>query len=48
MFMEDEVVPDASLDDTVRRMEAAIAAAKGEEVPVEEEPREVEVKDDGW
>jgi hypothetical protein len=56
MFMEDEVLPDGSLDDTVRRMEAAMAAAnagKGEEeVPVEKK-EEVEEKktssiDDGW
>jgi len=47
MFMEDEEVPDTKLDDTVRRMEAAIAAANGEEVPVVEAPTE-EVKDDGW
>ena len=28
--MEDEVLPDTTLDDTVSRMEAALAAAKGE------------------
>ena len=48
MFMEDEEVPDTQLDDTVRRMEAAMAAANGEEVvPVVEAAKE-EVKDDGW
>ena len=48
MFMEDEVVPDATLGDTVAKMEAAIAAAKGEEVPVAKEPEAVEPVDDGW
>ena len=41
MFMEDEVLPDTTLDDTVLRMEAALAAAKGEaaaEEKVEEKP----------
>ena len=54
MFMEDEAMPDGSLDDTVRRMEAAMAAAKGEEF-VEEEKEEVKtdiagrpIEDGGW
>mmetsp|Transcript_12845 Transcript_12845/g.38247 ORF Transcript_12845/g.38247 Transcript_12845/m.38247 type:complete len:142 (-) Transcript_12845:48-473(-) len=54
MFMEDEAMPDDQLDDTVARMEAAMARAKGE---VLEEVEEAEVKtdrggrvinDDGW
>ena len=40
MFMEDEVLPDTTLDDTVSRMEAALAAAKGE-AAVEEKVEEV-------
>ena len=49
-----QAMPDGELDDTVRRMEAAMAAAKGE---VLEEKEEEEVKtdrtgrvisDDGW
>ena len=50
MFMEDEVLPDTTLDDTVLRMEAALAAAKGEaaaEEKVEEEKRSSSI-DDGW
>jgi hypothetical protein len=49
MFMEDEVLPDTTLDDTVLRMEAALAAAKGEaaaEEKVEEKPSSS--IDDGW
>ena len=49
MFMEDEVLPDTTLDDTVSRMEAALAAAKGEaavEEKVEEKP--ASSIDDGW
>ena len=49
MFMEDEVLPDTTLDDTVLRMEAALAAAKGEaavEEKVEEKP--ASSIDDGW
>ena len=49
MFMEDEVLPDTTLDDTVLRMEAALAAAKGEaaaEEKVEKKPSSS--IDDGW
>jgi len=50
MFMEDEVLPDGSLDDTVARMEAAMAKAKGEEVVQEEKKEEKPTSsiDDGW
>lgn len=55
MFMEDEVMPDSSLDDTVRRMEAALAASKGEDAeaaaapPAEEAaPKRVSDIDAGW
>ena len=48
MFMEDETVPDSNLDDTVRKMEAAMAAAKGEEYVPDDTPQEAPVKDDGW
>ena len=49
MFMEDEVLPDTTLDDTVSRMEAALAAAKGE-AAVEEKGEEKPASsiDDGW
>ncbi|KAJ8600675.1 hypothetical protein CTAYLR_007446 [Chrysophaeum taylorii] len=50
MFMEDEVMPEAGLDDTVRRMEEAMAKAKGEDTSAreEKEPVAVQPKDDGW
>mmetsp|Transcript_10622 Transcript_10622/g.31952 ORF Transcript_10622/g.31952 Transcript_10622/m.31952 type:complete len:141 (+) Transcript_10622:64-486(+) len=53
MFMEDEVMPVAGLDETVRKMEEALAAARGEELPKEgetsKEDEELKQKlDDGW
>mmetsp|Transcript_1508 Transcript_1508/g.3857 ORF Transcript_1508/g.3857 Transcript_1508/m.3857 type:complete len:143 (+) Transcript_1508:60-488(+) len=50
MFMEDEVMPETDLDETVRRMEEAMAKAKGEETTEEETAKPVAAapKDDGW
>lgn len=48
-LQESETVAEGGLDDTVRRMEEAIAKAKGEEVPTEENEKVVaQPKDDGW
>lgn len=43
-------MPVSDLDETVRRMEEAMAKAKGEELPPAEEKEKVAVptKDDGW
>eukprot|EP00633_Aureoumbra_lagunensis_P002185 CAMPEP_0197286912 /NCGR_PEP_ID=MMETSP0890-20130614/2739_1 /TAXON_ID=44058 ORGANISM="Aureoumbra lagunensis, Strain CCMP1510" /NCGR_SAMPLE_ID=MMETSP0890 /ASSEMBLY_ACC=CAM_ASM_000533 /LENGTH=107 /DNA_ID=CAMNT_0042755879 /DNA_START=159 /DNA_END=482 /DNA_ORIENTATION=- len=53
MFMEDEVMPETGLDETVRRMEEALAKAKGEDATEEKKEEESErpakvPKDDGW
>lgn len=54
MFVEDEVAPDTGLDDTVRRMEAAMAAAKGKSADAGAAPEPAEESkptssiDDGW
>ncbi|KAJ1452640.1 hypothetical protein M885DRAFT_526211 [Pelagophyceae sp. CCMP2097] len=44
MFMEDEALPQLGLDDTVARMEAALARAKGPEVEGEKKDAPAEPK----